>query len=311
MITFKTWRSGISSLLILAFVFEGWDRCPQEESQCRTEITNAFDEAYKNVDTSLARAATADNYSYWWHTNPHVNTARQKSQRAVREAEFRVLPKKWANDFNAYWMPRCGVNQKCVKHMNTTRDNILGAVSIYQLLKTHPHSAMSIYYAQGETMARDFFKNTIDKAFYHAKGDLPSAWERSYWEAKIQQDAATTYETVLKSVTEEMNKKPSARRLMIQIAYVMVFGRYATDVDMNFWHPRSENFREVVEANRNWLYSPNGAGDLNVAVTSILQFLLQKPPTQNEVNNSIGIYKKDSRRLIWAELREVMPKIYY
>ena len=102
-------------------------------------------------------------------------------------------------------------------------------------------------------------------------GEQMAAQERAFWEAKIQQDAATTYETILKSVTEEMNKNPLARRLMIQIAYAMAFGRMPTDGDMNYWQPRSENFRELVEASRNWLYSPNGAADLNAAVTSVLQ----------------------------------------
>lgn len=289
-------------------IHEEWSpRCPLADSRCLTAITNALDEAGKNI---RAHATAEPTSNYWWVSSMKLNNARLAAQKAVREAEFRVLSQKWSKDFTDHWMPRCGVNQKCINHMTLTRNFILTAVSIHHKQKPNdPHSATSSYYAEGETAAREFFR-MIDKAFYHAKGDTPAASQVAFWEGKIRQDAAT-YETILKSVTEEMNKNPAARRVMIQAAYVVSLGRMPTDGDMSYWQPRSENFREIVEAGRNWLYSPNGAADLNAAVTSVLQFYLKRPPTQNEVNNSVGEYRKKKERMIFMDMRGAMPAIYY
>ena len=142
----------------LVAIFEEWSpRCPLADSQCKDEIIKALDEAGKEIKASLAGEKAYES-NYFLHTSLPFGVARQKSQRAVREAEFRVLPQKWAQDFNASWMPRCGANQECVKHLTLTRNSTLTAVSQHHKQKPgDPHSATSVYYAEGETAARNFF----------------------------------------------------------------------------------------------------------------------------------------------------------
>ncbi|MDQ4121495.1 MAG: hypothetical protein M3209_08625 [Acidobacteriota bacterium] len=282
--------------------------CPTGASKCGMDIGLV---AYQALQKIQAAAKTDPYGDYFLIKYFPLQEANAKAEQIVRDAEFSILPQKWAKDYTDRWMLRCGVNKKCADHITFTRNFILTAVSAYHKQKpAAPHSAVSALYADVETTASDFFKKIIDRGFYHAKGDIPDAAQRTFWEQKIKQDAAT-YEIVLKNVSDEMNKNPAVRRLMIQTAYVTAMGRMPTDGDMNYWLPRGENFRDIIEASRNWLYSPNGAADLNAAVTSVLQFYLKRPPTQNEVSNSVGEYKKNPKRLIFMEMRGTMPKIYY
>lgn len=151
-------------------------------------------------------------------------------------------------------------------------------------------------------------KETIDRAFYHATGGFSNTTQFAFWDAKIQQKEAW-YANILESVRQEMNKNASSRKLMIQCAYLIVFGRMPTDGDMNYWMPRGENYKQLVEANRTWLYSPNGAKDLAETVTGVLKFNLNRTPTENEVKTAIGDYQK--KRQVYMEMRGAMPAIYY
>ena len=96
---------------------------------------------------------------------------------------------------------------------------------------------------------------------------------------------------------------------MIQAAYVTAFGRMPTDGDLSYWQPRTEGYKEIVEANRAWLYSPRGVQDLVEAVTSVLKFNLNKTPSTDEINTATSEYRK--KRLVFTEMRGAMPAIYY
>jgi hypothetical protein len=151
-------------------------------------------------------------------------------------------------------------------------------------------------------------KSIIDRAFYQATGGEANPTEFASWDAKIQQEQAW-YKSIFTTARLQMNLNPPKRKLMIQVAYVTVFGRMPTDGDLSYWQSRTEGFKEMVEANRAWLYSPNGAKDLADAVTSVLKFNLNKTPSTDQINTAMSEYRK--KRLVFTEMRGAMPAIYY
>lgn len=47
-------------------------------------------------------------------------------------------------------------------------------------------------------------------------------------------------------------------------------GRPPTAAEQGHWTPRTENYSQMIEAHRNWLYSPQGAKDLSETVKRAL-----------------------------------------
>jgi hypothetical protein len=150
-------------------------------------------------------------------------------------------------------------------------------------------------------------KETIDRAFYHATGALSNPADFAAWDAKVKAQK-DWYGRILSAETQKMNKNKTARELMIKSAYVVSLGREATKTDMDSWMPRAETYRQIVEANRNWLYSSSGAKDLAGAVASVLQSKTNKKPNEDEVKNAIGQFRP--KRLIFMEMQGAMPLIY-
>lgn len=153
-------------------------------------------------------------------------------------------------------------------------------------------------------------KDIVEKAFFLSTGGNSSPTQFAFWDAKIKNGEAT-YASIHETLKQEMNKNQAARRLMIQTAYVTAMGRMPTDQDMNYWMGRDDSFGSLIEASRNWLYSPNGAADLVSTVTGVLEFNLKRKPNSEEIKNAVSEYRKNPKRPIFAEMRGAMPKIYY
>jgi hypothetical protein len=66
-------------------------------------------------------------------------------------------------------------------------------------------------------------------------------------------------------------------------AYMTVFGRPATQVEIDYWKNRLPATQdELVEININWLVSPSGAKDLKETVVRGFQQVFQRAPTASE-----------------------------
>ncbi|MBX7173995.1 MAG: hypothetical protein K1X72_23695 [Pyrinomonadaceae bacterium] len=159
-----------------------------------------------------------------------------------------------------------------------------------------------------QSKAANLRKEIIDRAFYLATGGNPTPTQFAFWDAKIK-SGESWYATIHETLKQEMNKNQASRKLMIQTAYVTAFGRMPNDNDLKYWMGRDENFGSLVEKSRNWIYSSGGAADLVFAVKSVLEFNLKRKPNDDEVKNAVSEYTK--KRLIFMEMRGVMPKIYY
>lgn len=239
-----------------------------------------------------------------WNDNGYLKCNRnpnrpklQQARAAIDDASLQVFGRKGvghgAGDDHAFWLGQ-----------------MFNAGMLGNFYAGLTPNAVAGFYGKmlGKPDAGQLRATIIERAHFQATGAPPDAARFAFWDAKLQQQQAT-FQTILSTETLRVNAKPSDRRLMLQVAYVMAFGRMPNDGDLNYWQPRGDNFKQVVEANRNWLYSPNGAQDLATAVALALQARLNRKPTDQEVKNALGDYK--ANRQVFMEMRGAMPANYY
>jgi hypothetical protein len=139
----------------------------------------------------------------------------------------------------------------------------------------------------------------ISRAFYEVYGRPSSPTEQAYWDTQVKAQQSW-YVPLVSKIREELNSKPPERRTVIHTVYYYAMGRYATDGDMNYWASRKEDYKQMLEANRAWLYSPNGAKDLVETVTRALQVKNGKKPIDSEVKNAMA--KFTEKKMIYQQM---------
>jgi hypothetical protein len=88
-------------------------------------------------------------------------------------------------------------------------------------------------------------------------------------------------------------------------AYMTVFGRPATQVEIDYWKNRlPATQEELVEINMNWLVSPSGAKDLKETVVRGFQQVFQREPTAAEQEQWQKIIKNS--RLKYQDFLEAL-----
>ncbi len=97
-----------------------------------------------------------------------------------------------------------------------------------------------------------------------------------------------------------LNASPAARKAMIERAYQRAEGRAPYAGDAQFWGPKNEHFHEIVEAERTWLYTAKGAGELAAVAGRAWLALYGTPPT--DANTKAMLIKATPAKMIYAEM---------
>jgi len=98
------------------------------------------------------------------------------------------------------------------------------------------------------------------------------------------------YTDIVKAETAKLNSNPSVRHVMINAAYKKTLGRMPTAGDRAYWEPKTEYFTQIVDANRAYLYSPNGSGELAETVKRALSNNMSGEPTSAQIKSAILKY---------------------
>lgn len=108
---------------------------------------------------------------------------------------------------------------------------------------------------------------------------------------KAQQEAFTTI------VAKEKGKLTGAEReAMIQRSYQAAFGRAANADDIKYWQPRSEEYVQIIESNRNYLHAPQNAAILREVVMRRFGKLPKSSmPSPSQIDAKIKQYSAQRR----------------
>lgn len=143
-------------------------------------------------------------------------------------------------------------------------------------------------------------RQIITRAFYdvYGSGQIQPAEFAQYNSMQV---------AYIKIVVAEMDKMNAplgvARRtLMIIEAYKKSFGRSPVKAEYDYWTPKKEKFKDLVEANRAYLYSPNGAKELSEMVQRVLIAKGNKNPIPNQINEAISKYSAMKPKPVYGEI---------
>lgn len=146
----------------------------------------------------------------------------------------------------------------------------------------------------------------IHRAFADVYGIDPNATPVSpqdvaFWNAESNK-GGNFYENIVAGETKKLNAPNNkiVRRSMILFAYKKMMGRVPTKDDMAYWEPKTENYKQIVAAGRDFLYSPNGAKDLAATVERALTEKSGSKPKVEQINAAMLQYAKT--KAIFAEM---------
>jgi hypothetical protein len=145
----------------------------------------------------------------------------------------------------------------------------------------------------------------ISQAYTEVYGTTPKVDEYNAWMTRIKAKQAW-YTTIVGAEKSRLKGEPARRKAMINHVYYTAMGRPAAEVDYQYWMAQPEHYVQMVEANRKWLYSPNGEKDLRGAVRVALYPKLKREPTPAEIDE--GVQKVKPGKLIYREMLPVLQK---
>lgn len=143
----------------------------------------------------------------------------------------------------------------------------------------------------------EVFVGTITDQIY---GRTATKEEKDFYVSRLK-DQKETYASIFLAEKNKLNKNSTERAAMIERAYQNAMGRTASENDRKYWQPRSEIYKELVAASRDWLYSPNGANDLKETVTRAYQAKYKNSPVvETRIAKLTADFSKS--KMIYAEM---------
>lgn len=136
----------------------------------------------------------------------------------------------------------------------------------------------------------------IDVAFKNVYGTGVSPKDLAFYNAQ-----KIGYMDVFSSEQKKMNASQVLYRLAILYAYKKTFGRAPAPTETDYWTPRPQTFSQIVEANRAYLYAPNGAKDLTETVKRHLLDKGNDKPSIQQIN--AAIVKFSANKAIYEEMK--------
>lgn len=144
-------------------------------------------------------------------------------------------------------------------------------------------------YIREPGQAKDRLK-IIRTAFGNVYGREPGPAEVAYWDGECNK-VANFYETIVIQETVKLNSNKITRRFMTTAAYKRSFGRPASSSELIYWESKTETSQRLIEANRKYLYSPQGAKELAATVERALYNELGEKPSAKQINERIVKYR--------------------
>jgi hypothetical protein len=139
----------------------------------------------------------------------------------------------------------------------------------------------------------------IDNAYVEVYGRPSTAVEQASWDAQVKAGKAWFASIVVKE-SAKLNASPAERSAMIGRAYQLAEGRAPYAGDAQFWGPKSEHFREIVVAERTWLYTDKGANELVAVAGRAWKAKYGAPAT--DANAKAMLIKATPTKMIYAEM---------
>jgi hypothetical protein len=288
-------------------------RCPFNDKTCVADVNAVVDEAVSAIK-NLAAVDPAGLYSFIRYVP--FRQAEQKAQTIVHEADFRVRPQRWTADFKEKWLDRCKGSKQCNDKVTFARNLVTTSIKLkHQQNPKLPHSAMSVIYAEGEMAVVSYFKtafqedkteddaarkNAIRRAVLDATGREANPIEIIGYTIMLNKGEKNINGVYLDAVAQ-MNKFPKTRAEMIVRGYLAALGREPKPNELQFWQPRPESFKDFIAISRNYLYSPNGAKDLNETVRRFLSTKGITRPSVDQVDTKIAQFAK--AKVIFREMQ--------
>ncbi len=144
----------------------------------------------------------------------------------------------------------------------------------------------------------------IDLAFKDVYGSAPQPNDVAYWNAEVKK-LGNFYESIIAGETKKLNKtgsdgKNPSRRLVTNSVYKKAMGRNATNDELAYWEKRTEIYKQILTASRDWLYSSKGAIDLTETIKRKLTEKNGSAPNKDQINQAVIDYSK--KKLIFSEM---------
>lgn len=140
----------------------------------------------------------------------------------------------------------------------------------------------------------------INNAFMDVYNYGASPKDLAYWNAELQK-GGIQYPKIVAGESKKLNSDKVIRRLMIFTAYKKTMGKNATEAEIAYWMPKTEYFKQIIDATRSYLYATNGASDLAATVKRHLADKGDDKPSIERVN--AAIIKFSNTKAIYDEMK--------
>lgn len=127
-------------------------------------------------------------------------------------------------------------------------------------------------------------KNDLERiiAIFNVYKDImgrePSVADYGYWRQQLISNPIWAYQTIALEASNYLQKTPAERTETIRRVYYTAYGREPLPQDLAFWMPRKENYSEMKQAARDYLYSPNGKQERDDLIQRIYLARTNKRP---------------------------------
>ena len=145
----------------------------------------------------------------------------------------------------------------------------------------------------------DAKSKVINRAFFEVYNYGPSPKDMALYTPSL-----TGFQTIVLAEQKKLNADKVIRRLMISAAYKSAMGRNPTAAEYDYWQPKQEYFKQIVEASRAFLYggSVKGSSDLAETVKRALNKNGNNPkPDIDQINKAITKYSQT--KAIYDEMK--------
>lgn len=139
----------------------------------------------------------------------------------------------------------------------------------------------------------------IDSAFFEVYGRPSTPLEQATWDAQVKAGTAWFAPMVTKE-RARLNAAPAERQETIRRVYQYAEGRMPAPGDRDFWGKRTENYAEMVAAERKWLYTPAGANELVEVVKRAWHSAHGASPSDFQLK--AALIKAAQGKLVYSEL---------
>lgn len=155
--------------------------------------------------------------------------------------------------------------------------------------------------ALAETERSALRTDVIERAYREVYGRKPTAVEQAKSDAAMR--AQKSWFAVLKSsLVEQLKANAFEREAVIKQVYFQTMGRTASKDEIARWQNRYETYTQMIAANRQYLYSADGASDLVATIRRVLTGSNGRPPSEEMVKSYMTKFAKD--RAIFIEMKK-------